>query len=351
MQPLNVLIGPNASGKSNFIEVFRLLQALPNDPSRIIREGGGILEWLWKGGESIPIAEISLRADKITYKLEFSRTGSRWQIMNEFIRYPSDHPEFRKIGQHPSENSILAELKVNPLAMSIYDTSTSSVKKMDGADEASLLAKTLSQIGIYRDWDNSRYSSLRQPQRPDLPAQPLLEDLSNFSLLFNNLPLRINQKITEQLREVYEGIEEIRPQIDGGTIQTLIYEKGLSSPTPLARVSDGTLRYLFILTMLNQPEFSPLICLEEPESGLHPDVIHRVAELLVEASQRTQLIVTTHSSSLISALSNIPEAVVVCERESNGTTLRRLDRESLAEWLERYELGELWEKGVIGGTR
>ncbi|HEX8998269.1 MAG TPA: hypothetical protein VGB07_00115, partial [Blastocatellia bacterium] len=75
------------------------------------------------------------------------------------------------------------------------------------------------------------------------------------------------------------------------------------------------------------------------------------AELLIEASQRTQLIVTTHSEFLVSALSDIPEAVIVCERNENGSQLNRLDPESLKEWLERYSLGDLWMKGELGGTR
>ncbi len=76
-----------------------------------------------------------------------------------------------------------------------------------------------------------------------------------------------------------------------------------------------------------------------------------LAELFIEAAKRAQFIVTTHSDSLISALSEVPEAVVVCERGEDGTTLRRLEPPELAEWLTRYKLGELWRMGQIGGTR
>jgi len=84
---------------------------------------------------------------------------------------------------------------------------------------------------------------------------------------------------------------------------------------------------------------------------MHPDIIGTIAELLVEASQRTQLIVTTHSDLLISKLTDIPEAVVVCDRTSKGTTLTRLDAEDMEGWLKDYSLGEIWLKGAIGGTR
>jgi len=336
LQPLNVLIGPNASGKSNFIEAFRLLQALPTNPARVIRDGGGVEEWLWKGQNRIAHGVIQLQLEqkvfgKTHYDLQYSRAGYYWEITHESMEIENPHKGFTRDTNTPRDTSILAIRNDEP-----------SIKA---------LAKTLSSIGIYKDWNNSRFSPLRSPQRPDLPGHTLLEDLSNFGLVFNNLPNRVKQEITEQLRQVYDGIEEIRTPIDGGVVQIWIQEKGLSSPTPAARVSDGTLRYLFLLTLLNQPELPPLLCIEEPESGLHPDVIHIIAQMLVEASQRTQLIVTTHSEFLISALSDVPEAVVVCERDQNGTQLNRLDPESLKGWLERYSLGDLWTKGELGGTR
>ena len=117
---------------------------------------------------------------------------------------------------------------------------------------------------------------------------------------------------------------------------------------PATRLSDGSLQYLCLLSVLCHPEPPPLICLEEPEAGLHPDIIPEVAKLLLEASQRTQLVVTTHSDMLVSALSEVPEAIVVCERGEEGTQLRRLEPDKLKEWLERYRLGELWTMGEIG---
>ncbi len=333
LQPLNVLIGPNASGKSNFIEIFRLLRALPSNPAQIIREGWGVSEWLWKGGAQASSARIELQADRITYRLEFAQVGYRWEISDEYI-------SGRSVDRHqnmPRDTSLLASMKGFP----------------NDFPEASSLAETLSSIGIYKEWNTGRFSPMKSPHRPDLPGRPLLEDLSNFGLVFNNLPHRTKQEITEKLTQVYDGVQEIITQIDGGTVQTFIQESGLASPTPFARVSDGILRFLFLLTLLKQPDPPSLICIEEPESGLHPDVIPEIAKLLVEASKRAQLIVTAHSESLVSALANagLPDAVIVCERDNNGTHMRRLDAERLKKWLEKYSLGELWMMGEIGGTR
>ena len=109
------------------------------------------------------------------------------------------------------------------------------------------------------------------------------------------------------------------------------------------RLSDGTLKFLCLLAVLLEKELSPLICIEEPEVGLHPEAIQIVAEALVDASERTQLVVTTHSEALIDALSDRPENVLVTERDfDNSTQFRRLDSKQLSVWLERYTLGALW---------
>ena len=120
---------------------------------------------------------------------------------------------------------------------------------------------------------------------------------------------------------------------------------------PATRLSDGTLRYLALLAILCHPKPPPLICIEEPELGLHPDILPHLAQVLREASERMQLIVTTHSDILVDALTETPEVIVVCEKHEGATRLKRLDRDELHPWLEKYRLGELWTRGELGGTR
>jgi len=138
-------------------------------------------------------------------------------------------------------------------------------------------------------------------------------------------------------------------QIEGGTVQVFFHEGPFT--VPATRLSDGTLRYLCLLAILCHPNPPPLVCIEEPELGLHPDVLPTLAELLKEASERCQLIVTTHSDVLVDAMSDQPESVLVAEKSATGTSLTRLDAENLKPWLEKYRLGQLWTRGEIGGTR
>ena len=120
---------------------------------------------------------------------------------------------------------------------------------------------------------------------------------------------------------------------------------------PATRLSDGTLRYLCLLTILCHPSPPPLVCIEEPELGLHPDVLPTLADLMKNASTHCQLIVTTHSDILVDAMSDQPESVLVAKKKEQGTTLTRLNAEKLQPWLEKYRLGQLWTRGEIGGTR
>ena len=133
-------------------------------------------------------------------------------------------------------------------------------------------------------------------------------------------------------------------------MQFYLHEPDFRSAVPPTRLSDGTIRFIAILATLLAPDPPPLVCIEEPELGMHPDAVALIGELLIEASQRMQLIVTTHSDALVSAMTSAPEAVIACERPGMGTTLRRLDPERLSHWLNDYGLGDLWRMGELGAN-
>jgi predicted ATPase len=206
---------------------------------------------------------------------------------------------------------------------------------------------------MYRDWNMGRESAIRKPQRTDDPNDFLEESFANLAVVLNNMKYGSEFKtIDDLLARFYPMYGEVHVMIDSGTAQLWIREQGLETSIPSTRLSDGTLRFLSLLTVLCHPKPPPLICIEEPELGLHPEVVALIAELLKSASKRTQLIVTTHSRDLVNALSDQPESVVVCGRgEDYGTDFRRLSQDRLNSWLEDYQLGELWAAGEIGGTR
>ncbi|HEY9863538.1 MAG TPA: AAA family ATPase [Candidatus Obscuribacterales bacterium] len=372
LQPLNVIMGTNGVGKSNLIEVLGLLQGIPSDLTKPIREGGGVNEWLWKGTQETPIAKIEAIIDypegrmPLRYRIDFTTVAQRLEIIDEaieneqknndseqdvffFYRYQKGHPVLnaRRITENEPTRRQLRREDLKP------DQSVLSQRKdPDLYPELSYLSNQFTQIRLYREWNLGRYTPPRMPQKLDLPEDFLLEDCSNLGLILNDLQHRIgSRKIVENLQKFYEPVTDITIKIAGGTVQIFLHERGLNQPIPATRLSDGTLRYLCLLMILLHPTPPPLICIEEPELGLHPDILPIIAQLLIEASQRTQLIVTTHSDALISALSEIPESILVCERDEIGSRMRRLEPEPLKDWLKNYSLGDLWRMGEIGGNR
>ena len=156
-------------------------------------------------------------------------------------------------------------------------------------------------------------------------------------------------RLVEMFRAVYAEADDFDVMIEGGMVQVFVREGRFNFPA--TRLSDGTLRYLGLLAILCDPAPPPLVCIEEPEIGLHPDLINHVADALRLAAERTQLVVTTHSIGLVDAFTEIPDVVLVCEKEESGTSIQRLDKERLRPWLEKYSLGNLWVSGEIGGNR
>ena len=178
----------------------------------------------------------------------------------------------------------------------------------------------------------------------------MLPEGRNLALVLNHLEHVGDRQINELLRQFFPRFERLSIRISSGTAQLYMFETGFKTPVPATRLSDGTLRFLTLLATLISRSPPPLLCIEEPELGLHPDAVALLAEVLVDASSRTQLVVTTHSDALVSALSDQPDAIVACERPGASTVLRRLDPEKLASWLEDYRLGDLWGMGVLGAN-
>jgi len=283
-----------------------------------------------------------------------NRTSSYEQDVYFFYRYQGGNPvlNVREVTQEQAgKDEGRRKRYLRRAELSPEQSVLSQRKDPDQYPEITYLGSIFNEMRLYREWNLGRYTAPRLPQKADLPDDFLLEDSSNLGLVLNDLQHRpiAKQQIIEKLREFYNEAEEISTKIHGGTVQVFIHEKGLSQPIPATRLSDGTLRYLCLLTLLCHPTPPPLLCIEEPELGLHPDILPVIAKLLIEASQRTQLIITTHSDALVSALTGVPDSILVCERDDEGTHLRHLEPAKLNEWLEKYSLGELWRMGEIGG--
>ena len=372
LRDLNVLIGPNGSGKSNLIEALELLSATPHDFAATVRDGGGPAEWLWKGGDAVRPAEIEVVLENGTptgrplrYRLGFTAVRSRVEIIDEAIEEAEQNPGrpdtpdvyfyYRFQQGHPAINVMdhvggRTERRLLREDLLPDQSVLAQRKDPDQYPEVTWTGWRFSAIHTFREWSFGRYVPLRQPQPADLPEDRLLPDSRNLALVLNQIEHAGETRLNQLLRQFFPRFERMSTRVSGGTVQFYLHESGFRAPIPATRLSDGTIRFIAILATLLSPYPPPLVCIEEPELGLHPDAVALLADLLVDASERTQLLVTTHSDALVSALTDQPDAIVACERPGAGTVLRRLDPEGLATWLEDYRLGDLWRMGELGAN-
>lgn len=364
LQSLNVLIGPNASGKSNLLESIALLQATPvsSDASNsnlrgVLRRGGGISEWIHKGHKNEPahlhfLVNRPQKRDSIRHMFALETLPAGYRLCAEQIESDGPYGSYTQDrGKALLYSSSNGERKLSKQSIREDLSVLAQVRDTDLYPELAYLADAYGKIGIYRNWAFGRNTVIRDAQSIDLRPDRLEEDCSNLGLILNRLQSlpKVKNRILKGLQELYSGLSDFTTIINGRSIQVRFTEGEFSIPA--TRLSDGTLRYLCLLTILCDPEPPPLICIEAPELGLHPDILPKLADLLIEASTRTQLIVTTHSDILIDALTERPETVIVCEKHDGKSTMTRLEKDGLEHWLKDYLLGQLWNSGQIGGRR
>ena len=379
LHDLNVLIGPNGSGKSNVIEAIELLRATPTDFAAAIRDGGGAAEWFWKGEAGNKSAKMGVETgDKSTrlktpsgralrYRLEFGIDNTRVEVLDEAIeeteperdhddpdfyyRYQQGYPTINIKNQAGSDDRSEPLQRIGRYELRPDQSVLAQIRDPELYPELTWLGRQFEQIQMLRDWTFGRYTEPRKAQPADLPEDRPLPDYKNLALILNKIEHdQVWPEFNKLLKRFFPRFERMSTKVSGGAIQFYLHEADFHPPIPATRLSDGTIRFVALLATLLAPSPPPLVCIDEPELGLHPDAVSLIAELMVEASERTQLVVTTHSDALISALTTKPEAVVACERTGPGTTLRRLDSANLAEWLKEYALGELWRMGELGAN-
>ena len=384
LRPLNVLIGPNGSGKSNLLDCIGLLQSAPDKIAGTVRTEGSVQEWLWKGAKK-PTAHVeavirpaqSYRSP-IRHWFEFTESANRFELVDERIETSQPAPQQKKPylyfgyeGGRPMVNAVdfRANDPLGQIAQSL-DPASGRVKRVLRREEIdpelSILAqrydadlypehyhlrRQYQQIKLYRDWVFGRENPARGWQDTAGLIDYLSPSADNLALMLNRFEndQEVGPRIKELLNELYEGITDFKVQIFGGKLQVRLVEGPFSIAA--SRLSDGTMRFLSLLVILLNPTPPPLICIEEPELGLHPHAVAAIGELLIEASKRTQIIVTTHSEMLVDCMTDVPDAIIVCSKRDGQTRMKRLDAKEMTVWLKEYSLGELWSSGHIGGNR
>lgn len=338
---LNLLIGGNGVGKSNLIAVFKLVRELHDRNLQVwTGKAGGADTVLHFGRKRTPQMEIGFRfeegdrANEYHVQLEPTQEDSLI-VTQEWVAFQNmkTHP------QKPYTQNLAAGV------------SEATIAKANNKI-AQYVREDLGSYRIYHFHDTSGSAAVKQ-HRPLDENVFLQADASNLAAFL----YRLQQSKQSHLVLIEDTIRQIAPFFDGfalapsrlnsDRIRLEWREKGSDNYFNAHQLSDGTLRFICLTTLLLQPELPRMILLDEPELGLHPAAIQLLAELFKRAAEHSQLLVSTQSVTLINQFD--PDQVWVADREEAATVFSHLAQRELDQWMEQYALGELWEKNVLGG--
>ena len=350
LRPLTVLIGPNGSGKSNLLAAFRMLSALAQGCFQLFARKEDGPDALLFGGRKrtgAMYARAVLDGGRCRYELTAEPAGDILVIRSERL----DAPGLR--GEEECSAGIVSD------AAATYEG--------PGGDVESLLSNEFPPdafparlVPDIRRWRVFHF----QDTSREAPARNSVAVRDNLCLRENGGNLapflrRLKERYPENHRRIVESVRLAAPFLDdfvhredpGGRMELEWFHRDVGRDTPFGprQLSDGTLRYICLATLLNQPEHlqpDPII-VDEPELGLHPHTLALLAETLKQVSSSRQIIVSTQSADLVSELA--PEDVVTVERRDGESCFERLNGDRLAEWLDEYTLGDLWRMNVVGG--
>jgi predicted ATPase len=358
LRSLCVMIGANGVGKTSVLEVLSLLaSSAAGNMSASISDLGGLTSLLTYdradelefgitmgvGGHQPLEYSLRIRPDGIAYRIEHeSLSQKRRADPPPFLHITADGPDVQYF-EGGQGRLVRPNWKHNPL-----ETSLSQVPKMFQEPEG--FRRRLASSTFYHVLDVGARSPVRLPQ----PLQPSTLPGKNgeelVSCLFN---LRETERhrfeaIEDALRAAFSRFERLDfPPVAAGTLALAWREKGLSRPLYMHQLSEGTLRFLWLATLLQSPGLTSLTLLDEPEVSLHPELLSLLGDLLREAACRTQIVVATHSDRLVRFLA--PNEILTMDTADDGTTkLSWADHLNLTKWLEEYTLDELWRHGRIG---
>jgi predicted ATPase len=333
---MNILIGANGSGKSNFIEVFRLLNSILEE--RLQTYSGSV------GAESL-LHYGSRTSREIYIELFFGHNGYEVHLIPSDIDtliFAEEAPWFHDIDNHP-----------RPFGEVLGSGHKETLLHRTDSRIATSVRTTLSSWKIYHFHDTSRDSLMKKLQNihDNLRLHPDASNIAAFLFL-------LREKHKDNYRRIVHMVRQVAPFFDDFVLHPspLNEEKILLQWREVNRenlfnahaLSDGTIRFICLATLLLQPQLPSIILIDEPELGLHPFAINILAGLLKSAATKTQVIVATQSVPLINQFDMLDDIIVV-DRKEGQSTFNRLDNSLLRDWMSEYGIGDLWEKNVIGG--
>ncbi len=339
LRPLNVLIGANGSGKSNFISLFQLINKIVEKNLQLfVGESGGADLILYYGQKVTHELSASLFFDSNSYEFTLVPSATNTLIFSdETCTFRGDdypQPYVEPLGAGHTETNLHNEIKKKP-----------------GKIGQHVLSR-IQSWKIYHFHDTSSSSGVKQfcNINDNFALRPDASNLAAFLFFLRANFSQYYRDIVETIRLAAPFFNDfiLRPHpYNNQLIQLEWSEVGTDAYFNAHSFSDGTLRFICLATLLLQPVLPSTILLDEPELGLHPYAITLLAALLRSAAAKTQVIVATQSVTIVNQL--VPEDIIVVDRHKKQSVFRHLDKEDMNGWLDEYGLGDLWEKNIFGG--
>lgn len=340
LRNLNVLIGANGAGKSNFISIFRLLAALAD---------GNLQSFVQKhGGPDALLHGTRKRTDQLDAEIYFE---PRYQGISNGYRISLTPTVDNRLVFSREETWIDGHYTAK--AIPLGTAHEEARLREDGKAVSEYVRPAMQSWRQYHFHDTGDTAAVKRPHgsNDNLRLKPAAENLAAYLAM-------LQLKFPASYRRIVDTIKLAAPFFGGFVIRDPLPEmielewfEQIDPDTPYKAhvLSDGTLRFVCLTTLLMQPShlLPDTVLIDEPELGLHPYAINLLADMLKEVAETKQVIVSTQSVELLNAFE--PEDVVVVERDAGATVLKRLDEEDLTDWLHDYELGELWKRNVLGG--
>lgn len=334
LRPINLLIGANGAGKSNFLSLFEMLgNVYEKRLAAYVAQVGGVDKLLYQGRKVTEHIDLELRQNQKFYQLSLMESDGKLMVQNEAIgkeNFPAGF-ESVNINQYSEE---------------------SKLKEYMNTKTGEYLNEYISQIRKFHFHDTGRRSPFTSDSHIVNDAYRMYEHGENLAAIL----YRIQREKPMAYRRIIRVIQSVAPYFSDFYFQPTEadmvrlqwqdkYSSMIYGPTDL---SDGTIRFIALVVLFMQPWLPKVIIIDEPELGLHPVAIEKLSGLIRMAAQKgTQVIIATQSAELISNFE--PEDVLTVDQNEDGSTIKRLDRVALEHWLDEYTLGDLWKQNIMKG--
>lgn len=329
LRPINLLIGSNGSGKSNFLSFFEFLNRMYEQKlTEYVALNGGIDKYFFQGSKTTDTIYADVEFKDNFYLFELKEGDNKFVLSKEGLGYQNNYYNIADFGNE------------------------ANIKSYNGLQRGDYVKKYLSEIKKYHFHDTGKSSPFTKESSIVNDVYYLYEKGENLAAFLYGIRekepivykriVRVIQSIAPYFSDFYFNVSAA----DTVRLQwTDKYSSTVYGPTDL---SDGTVRFIALTTLFLQPVPPKVIIIDEPELGLHPLAIQKLAGLIKSVSARgTQVIIATQSADLISNFD--AEDVITVNQTDGVSVMERLKPESLELWLEDYTLGDLWKQNILKG--